>query len=170
MKITLNKIIEISIKILNDKGINNLSIREIASRLKVKSSSLYWHKNNKNDIYSKVSENIWNNITVPKNLKNSRKILFELNMLFRKELLKIKDSPEIIRKSKQKSSEYIEESINCIRDLGIKEKYCLTLVNMVYYYVLSYVENEQMKKGFKSEKEEQFKYCLEVLIKGIQTS
>jgi hypothetical protein len=27
-----------------------------------------------------------------------------------------------------------------------------------------------MKKGFKSEKEEQFKYCLEVLIKGIQTS
>jgi AcrR family transcriptional regulator len=141
MKITLDKIVEISIHILKEKGINGLSIREISNKLKIKSSSLYWHIKTKQEIYSKISDKLWENIRLSKNLKDPRKILFDLNLQFRKELLKINGLTEIIRKTHKTSNTYFDESINCLINLKIKNKYYISLVNMLMNFVLCFVEN-----------------------------
>ena len=170
MKITADYIIGISIKILNEKGVKKLSIREISKKLKIKSSSLYWHIKNKEEIYNKISEKIYNEIDINISEKNHRKYLYELYVRYRIELLKIRDSIEIIRRSDNMpaiNKEFIELTAGCIKNMGVKEKYCLMLAAMMNNYVLSFVENEQK---LNKKNEESFNYILEVIIKGIQTS
>jgi AcrR family transcriptional regulator len=142
---------------------------EIANRLKIKSSSLYWHIKTKNEIYCKILERIYNGIEIQKDIKDSRKYLQEIYKQYRKELLKIKNSVEIVRKAKELSVEHmdlIKETQRHIKIIGIKEKYCIALSKMLNNYVLTFVENEEKNK----EREEEFNYGLEVIIKGIQTS
>jgi hypothetical protein len=93
----------------------------------------------------------------------------EIYKQYRKELLKIKNSVEIVRKSKESSVGYkdlIKETEKHIKIIGIKEKYCLTLSEMLNNYVLTFVEKEEKTL----EKEDEFNYGLEVILKGIQTS
>jgi len=167
MNVNLDKIIEISINILNEEGIKGLSVRKIASRLNIKPSSLYWHIKNKEEIYNNISSKIYSGIKVSENITDPRKYLFELNKQYRRELRKIKDSTEIIKRSQNvcsKRLEYYKVTFICIKNMGIVEKYCLTLANMMNNYVLTFEENSGNSK--RTDNDDQFYFGLERIIKG----
>ncbi|HWK23197.1 MAG TPA: TetR/AcrR family transcriptional regulator [Ureibacillus sp.] len=54
--LTINTIIETATKLVEEKGYNNFSLRELAGRLNVKAASLYYHISGVDDITKAVGE------------------------------------------------------------------------------------------------------------------
>ncbi|WML39641.1 TetR family transcriptional regulator [Neobacillus sp. OS1-2] len=56
----LNKdiIVEEALELLNEKGLESVSLRELAKRLGVKTPTLYWHVKNKASLLNELSERI----------------------------------------------------------------------------------------------------------------
>ena len=55
MKLQKTQIIAEAIALLNEEGLDNVSLRKLAQRLSVKAPSLAWHVNNKNNLLSLMS-------------------------------------------------------------------------------------------------------------------
>ncbi len=59
---TKNKILDSATKLFAKKGFNATSMNDIASKVKIEKSSLYYFYKNKNDLFIAVLEKLWSNL------------------------------------------------------------------------------------------------------------
>lgn len=186
MSISINTIIEEAIDLLNQKGIDYLTMRELASRLNIKAASLYWHIKNKEELFSLIAESICKKIPLDNELDNSREHISRIVLHYRENLLKVKDSEKIfsiIPPMTPARIELIKTMLINLKNLGVPKEKLIQSGNLINNFVLSFVADEVKMKRYDSiqadfffgfpidmDFDKQFVYGLEVLLNGIETT
>jgi TetR/AcrR family tetracycline transcriptional repressor len=61
-KLSLEVVVQAALGVLDDKGLDGLTIRAVATRLGVQAPALYWHVSNKQDLLDEMGTEIWRRI------------------------------------------------------------------------------------------------------------
>jgi hypothetical protein len=145
MAVNRDKIIEASINILNRDGIDKFTMRTLAEELHIKAASLYEHIMGKQELYGLIAEYINAKIILSGKISDPKAYLYGQSINFRQELLKIRGSVEICINSPPVTPcrlEVIKNSLYCVSKMGVRDKHCLTVCNMLANYILSFVADE----------------------------
>lgn len=98
----LNKqhIIKVALELLNDSGLEGVTLRKLASRLDVKAPALYWHFKNKKALVNEMAETIlqmeFHNLTGRKNNESWQDWLVKIFNRLRKALLSHTDGGRVV--------------------------------------------------------------------------
>jgi TetR/AcrR family tetracycline transcriptional repressor len=183
MKIDQQSILTATTELLNQDGIDALSMRSLAKKLDVKAASLYFHIKNKEDLFEQISEGISKKVYLEIQ-KTDQPDLTILANIFRSELKKIQDSPrifEITSPLTEYRTKLIEFTLSQLKMLNIPEKYLTTAGNVYNNYILSFVSDEQFfakvdpaefDMTFQSpidmaDPDDSFEYGLNIILKGL---
>ncbi|NUS24785.1 MAG: TetR family transcriptional regulator [Streptomyces sp.] len=60
------QIVQTAIVLLDDGGIENLSMRRLASRLGITAAALYWHVRSRHDLLLLAADTLWGQIPLPR--------------------------------------------------------------------------------------------------------
>ncbi|GHT52650.1 hypothetical protein FACS1894106_1810 [Spirochaetia bacterium] len=189
MTLSKETIVRAAIELLNQGGIDHLSMRSLAAFLDTKAASLYRHIKDKEDLYALISEAVVSEIRPTCSLGNPKKYLMEVAELYRQKLLALRDSVEIITQSKGVTMlghvEFLKNVMICLLHLGVAENKCMVATHMLNNYILTSVADEVYFRSFPADApnayeailgsnfkwlsfDEQFNYGLEVLFTGFK--
>ena len=87
MKLDRVKICQMAITLVDEEGVENLSMRKLAKRLNVKAASLYNHVQNKSALFDVMQAFLYNHMPVLKNTQDWKKHVIELANATRQGLL-----------------------------------------------------------------------------------
>ena len=140
-----NKILGTAINLINKEGITKLSMRNVATTLDTSAASLYWHIKNKQELMQLLSEEIVKKIPYPDSAKDWNEQIVEFGIGYRKALLTIRDSVEIMTGTIPMTSDrlhLIEYIYQVFMKAGLKTKEIPVAAGMFNNYVLSFVRDE----------------------------
>src|SRR5690625_1163267 len=100
MALNKKRIVEQSLQLLNEDGLEGVTLRKLAKRLKVQPSALYWHVDNKEALINEMAEAILQTVfpTYLPQDENGRwqDGLIEVFRRLRKALLSYKDGGRVV--------------------------------------------------------------------------
>ncbi|MDQ0340681.1 AcrR family transcriptional regulator [Caldalkalibacillus uzonensis] len=185
MTVSKETIVDQAIAILNEKGIESLTMRELANRLQIKPASLYWHIKNKHELFELIAEHICKQIPLNVDSNNEREQIIQMMSAYRKNLLQIRDSVEIFNETPPSTPARINiilTILNKLENMGVKKENLIQTGHLLNNYVLAFVADEirmqdVAKMGTESffgypydfDFDQQFMYGLEVILNGIES-
>ena len=146
MKPFMEKIIQESIEVLNEKGSINFSMRGVAKKLNIHVSTLYYHTGSRQRLVSLLTESICEKLDCPEKIRNPKVFLVESSKKLRLELLKIRDAAIFFDEAIPdfpKHLDFLEKTMEALTRLGIKESACFLATNSFINYTLSFVMDEE---------------------------
>lgn len=183
MKITQQDIVTKAVAILNDKGLDALSMRTLASQLDVKAATLYFHVKNKEDLLTIISESV-SEAVIEQLATNDKQTITTLIHCLRTQLLKIRDAARIFTITSPFTPHrlsLITRFLEMLRAENIPEARLTTAGNLINNYVLSFVQDEQLFSRAtpdsdvplqspisKTNPDDDFDYGLAVILNGLQ--
>jgi TetR/AcrR family tetracycline transcriptional repressor len=145
MGLSKESIVAAALDLLNREGIDKLTMRSLAASLDTKAASLYRHIRDKGDLYDLIAEAVIAGIRPACGLSDPRAYLMETALLYRRQLLALRDSVEILTRSRTATPrrfEFLKNIMICLLQLGVKESKCLVAAHMFNNYVLSSAADE----------------------------
>lgn len=96
MKIDQRQVIDVALRLLDERGLAQLQMRAVARRLDVQASALYWHVRNKGELLSLMSAHFYDAAltSLPEGL-TWREWLLSFGQSFRSTLLGHRDSAQL---------------------------------------------------------------------------
>ena len=179
MKISRALIIEASFQILNEKGLEGLSMRKIADSLHISAPSLYFHIKDKQELYSLIAEHISHAILMRVSGESTLEAICET---VREEYCRVTDSPQIFvftPPTTERRVELIHLFFQKLRELGVIDEYLSVSGSLLNNYILSFVTDEQLWKSKETaviplpiskilNYDDQFSYGLGVILRGLK--
>ena len=182
MNISVLRIIEASVDILNADGIEGLTMRKIADRLQVAAASLYFHVKDKKELYGLITEHICKSILCQIRQEDTLK---SICFTVRKEFGKVKDVSQLFVVAPPVTEGRIA-LINLIfgklKELGVEKNYLAVAGNLLNNYILSFVTDESAWSGGEdtsadipfdigiTDIDKQFEFGLQVIFTGLEAS
>lgn len=182
-------IIHQAIELLNTVGLEKLSMRNLASRLNIKASSLYWYFKNKDELLLYISDEICKRIDHEPLIDSPSEELKLLLINYRNILNSIRDSTIIMQQTPPITCSrqlLINRVFQLIQALGVEADKIFIASSMVNNYVLSFVQDEigfkQLSESndisipgldlpnFSFNLDEEFIKGIDILLKGLTNS
>lgn len=141
----IDKIVQTALKLMNEAGLEQLTIRRLADALGIRSASLYWHVRDKSELMQLMADNICGRLRLPDPSLPWEEQLFTFLMDYRATLLSIRDSPELLLETfplTPKRLALMESLLKVLVETGFPPKEIVMTSLMVNDYVLSFVRNE----------------------------
>lgn len=186
MTITRDDIIQHAIRILNERGLDKLSMREIAKHLDIKAASLYWHVKNKDELLALIAERISQRLTLDHDTGSAREQITQVLHAYRQALLEVRDSVKIFNLTPPTTPArmtLITTMLSRLEQLGVQADTLIVSANLLNNYVLAFVADElrwkaELPEGpqtlfgypYTPDFDEQFRYGLEVLLSGLEVN
>ncbi len=148
MAINKEIILNTSVSIINEIGIDAFTMRKLANELDIKGASLYSHVKNKNEILEMISEDI-SKKALRDIRQNNENDIFKLALIYRNNLLTVRDSSkifEIIPPFGENRRALIYKFFDCLRNFSIKNEDLPLIGNLINNYILSFNKDEQLFK------------------------
>jgi AcrR family transcriptional regulator len=145
-EISLERIVEAAIGLLNRDGLGRLTMRSLAAGLGIKAASLYWHVRNKQELMDQIAETLCREIRPSCGLKDPKAYLVEVAVLYRRALRGVRDSVAVFTRSRPATParlELIKNTLICLLHLGVKEQNCMIAAHLFNNYVLSFAADEE---------------------------
>lgn len=96
-ELTRRSIIDAALKILQEEGVDALSLARIAKALGIQTPSLYWHFSSKAELYAHVSEAMFREVLAELDpAQSGRDLLWALGLAMRRNLSLRKDATKLI--------------------------------------------------------------------------
>lgn len=163
---TLKKemIIDEALQLLNEDGLEGVTLRKLAKRLDVYASALYWHFKNKealvNDMAEAILDKEFSQVQLIRKNETWQNWLKEIFKKLRSSLLLYKDGGRIVASAHMSLTlaKISEESIKALIDSGVDLQQSRLIVITSTRYTFGFVIEEQMVpssgliKDFDSEK------------------
>ena len=140
--LTKQAICTAAIQLIESDGLEGLSMRKIASKLKVEAASLYNHIVNKSELFDNIQEHLYSQIPVNFSNKNWKDHLIELAQNTRLGLLQV---PQVVllfatRPTITSSSlKQAESTLNILIKAGFKPSEVLSIYRNLHVFVLGHV-------------------------------
>lgn len=150
MKINRDMVTRAGLKLLNEVGLERLTLRLLAGRLKVQAATLYWHFKSKGELIDEMATVVLAEGTaqlVPvKNSTDWAVWAAAFGMGLRRTLLAYRDGARMVAATRLTNTEYMktaERIATKIVEAGFTVRQTVVLLNTIYNYTLSFVTEEQ---------------------------
>jgi TetR/AcrR family tetracycline transcriptional repressor len=150
MKVNREMVARSGLKLLNDVGLEQLTLRRLAVELKVQAPTLYWHFKSKQELLDEMATMVL--ADGARELVPTRKSLdwrvwaATFGSGLRKTLLKYRDGARMVSGSHLNNTEYMETSeliATRMVEAGFSVRQTVVLLSTIYNYTLSFVMEEQ---------------------------
>ncbi|ALC83538.1 MULTISPECIES: TetR/AcrR family transcriptional regulator C-terminal domain-containing protein [Bacillus] len=148
-KINKEIITEAALSILHEKGLANLTMRNLAANLKVKAPALYWYIKSKQEILQLLSEYISSQIEYPEESKDWEEEMTLLSLASRRAMLSVPDGAEIMMDTlpvSKKRLHLINKAFEIFHRANFPEDKIFLSAILINSYVTSFVLDEQKQK------------------------
>nr|WP_276316319.1 TetR/AcrR family transcriptional regulator C-terminal domain-containing protein [Paenibacillus artemisiicola] len=145
MPLERGRILEAALKLLDELGLKDLSMRKIADDLQVKTASLYYHVKDKEALMQLLSDRICGGMERIDPSLPWREQLSQWAGQFRNVLLSRRDAFELFHQTIANGDErltQIERLFQCLASAGFPDRQVPWLASMVKTYVLGFAAEE----------------------------
>lgn len=171
------KIINEALQLLNESGIEGVTLRKLAKRLDIYASALYWHFKNKEALVNEMAEAIlrmeFSEIQSPRNNEQWQDWLIDIFNRLRNVLLAYKDGGRVVAGAHLSltMAKITEEAIKTIYNAGLSLHKSRLIVLTATRYTFGHVIEEQNSPSAAAIDDfdnEQFKKDHPIMIKAIE--
>jgi len=148
----------VALELLDEVGLEGLTLRQLAARLKVKAPAIYWHFKNKQDLIDEMASSVFRNgiqqIRPTSGMKWDRWAIAYGTGL-RRILLLHRDGAKMIsgtRLTDNSLYEPMEMALRKFVDAGFSTYFAVVALSTIYSYVIGFVIEEQAVHRFHGER------------------
>ncbi len=150
MKVNREIVVEAGLNLLNEVGLEQLTLRRLAKNLKIQAPTLYWHFKSKEELIDAMATLVLAKgapSLVPKKSASGWKVWVNaFGMGLRQTLLKYRDGARVVAGSRLTDTVYMETAERIGRRLveaGFSVRQTVVLLSTVYTFTISFVIEEQ---------------------------
>ena len=151
MRLTREQVLVGALDLLDETGIDNLTMRRLAAALGVQNGATYWHFPSKQVLLEAMVEAMLDGVTADLDESSPWQVrLSELAHRLRRALLSRRDGARIFSGAfipTPNALAYGEAMIGLLRGAGMSSREAAWAVDTVTYYVVGHVIEEQMAAG-----------------------
>jgi TetR/AcrR family transcriptional regulator, tetracycline repressor protein len=142
-------VIATALELLDEVGLDALTLRRLAEKLKVKAPAIYWHFTNKQDLLDEMATAVLGvesrNLTLRKSMRWDAWARFYGRSL-RQALLRYRDGARMVsgtRLTDPSLYSSMETSLKRLTDAGFSSYMATVILSTIYSYVIGFVIEEQ---------------------------
>jgi len=94
--LTRERLVEAALELINDEGLEGLSMRALADRLEVKAASLYWHVRDRRELLELLAESILDGVRRTRPGAGWREDVLALGEALRRRVSAQKDADRVL--------------------------------------------------------------------------
>jgi TetR/AcrR family transcriptional regulator, tetracycline repressor protein len=150
MKVNREILARGALKLLNDVGLEQLTLRRLGVELKVQAAAIYWHFKSKEELLDEMATTVLAEAApdlVPTRRQSDWKAwVVAFGEGLRKTLLRYRDGARVVAGTKLTNTEYMQtaEAVGSqLVEAGFTVRQTVVVLSTVYNYTLSFVMEEQ---------------------------
>ncbi|WP_413758734.1 TetR/AcrR family transcriptional regulator [Streptomyces sp. MMBL 11-3] len=161
-KIDRALVADTALRLLNEVGLDGLSLRVIAKELDVKAPALYWHFKDKQALLDEMATRMYRGMVAGTRIPPDtpwRERLLLANRGLRAALLGYRDGAKVFSGSRFTGTDHavqMEENLRALVDAGFTLRQAVHAFTSVYLYTLGFVTEEQGVYPLPGERREEF--------------
>jgi TetR/AcrR family transcriptional regulator, tetracycline repressor protein len=139
------QLVEASLVLLRESGLEALSTRRLAARLGVQSPALYWHVRDKNELLALVADAICAQIAMPAFRLSPRRRLEAIAREYRRVLLAYPDAPRLFAELPPIGPHRMrlyDAAVGALRDTGFPAAQAVAMATFYRHFLLGMVAEE----------------------------
>jgi AcrR family transcriptional regulator len=147
-KLDRQQVTETALKLLNEVGLDGLTLRSIAGELKVKAPALYWHFESKQELLDEMATEIYRRMASDNEPagKTWQERLLAGNRALRATLLRYRDGAKVFSGSRFSGTEHgagMETTLRSLVDAGFTLPQAVRAASTTYLFTIGFVTEEQ---------------------------
>ncbi|MFG1703061.1 TetR/AcrR family transcriptional regulator C-terminal domain-containing protein [Nonomuraea sp. M3C6] len=142
-------VVRAALELLDEAGLDGLSVRRLAARLGVQNPALYWHFRNKQELLDEMSrELLAPDMGGPREGESWRDWLTRRAYAYRRMLLSHRDGARLVTTSDPGPgvARVFEEELKALVGLGFTPAQGLHAISSISHYTVGFVLNEQAQR------------------------
>jgi TetR/AcrR family transcriptional regulator, tetracycline repressor protein len=150
MKVNREMVTRAGLRVLNEVGLERLTLRLLGRELKVQAATLYWHFKSKEELIDEMATTVLaegaRQLVPAKDLPDWRAWAASFGMGLRKTLLAYRDGARMVAGTRLTNTEYMQTAERIAANLierGFTIRQVVVLLSTIYNYTLSFVMEEQ---------------------------
>src|SRR5271170_5787118 len=150
MKINRDMVTRAGLKLLNEDGLEQLTLRRLGVELNVQAATIYWHFKSKEELLDEMATTVLaegaDNLVPQRNSSDWRVLASTFGEGLRKTLLAYRDGARMVAGTRLTNTEHLKttERIGAqIVASGFSVRAAVVLLSTIYNYTLSFVMEEQ---------------------------
>ncbi|MEP7096706.1 MAG: TetR/AcrR family transcriptional regulator C-terminal domain-containing protein [Dokdonella sp.] len=140
-----DRLIETALDLLQQAGLDALSTRRMAERLGVKSSALYWHVRNKQELLGLIADAICAQMALPEKNLPVRERLEEIAWEYRRVLIAHRDAPRLFAEQAPTGPHRIklyDAAVGAFLDSGLAPPEAIAMATFYRNFLLGMIAEE----------------------------
>jgi TetR/AcrR family tetracycline transcriptional repressor len=159
-KLDTRQVIDTALRLLNDVGLDGLTLRTIAKALGVQAPALYWHFDNKQALLDEMATEMYRRMAAgarhPRH-ETWQKRLLQMNRQLRAALLTWRDGAKVFSGSRFTGTEHgaeMEATLRILVDAGFTLRQAVGASSTLYLFTIGFVTEEQGVEPLPGERRE----------------
>ncbi|BAC71091.1 TetR family transcriptional regulator [Streptomyces avermitilis] len=159
-KLDKKQVVETALRLLNEAGLDGLTLRAIAKELNVQAPALYWHFKNKQALLDEMATEMYRRMTEGAHLAPGaswQERLLHGNRALRTALLGYRDGAKVFSGSRFTGTEHavqLEASLRSLVEAGFDLPQAVRATSTAYFFTLGFVTEEQGVEPLPGERRE----------------
>jgi TetR/AcrR family transcriptional regulator, tetracycline repressor protein len=140
-----DRLVDAAIDLLQEKGLDALSTRQLAERLGVKSPALYWHIRDKSELLGLVADAICARMALPASNRSFRERLEDIAWEYRRVLVAHRDAPRLfveLAPTGAHRMKLYDAAVGAFLDAGFAPPEAIAMATFYRNYLLGMVAEE----------------------------
>ncbi|MFH7599491.1 TetR/AcrR family transcriptional regulator C-terminal domain-containing protein [Streptomyces racemochromogenes] len=161
-KLDKKQAVDTSLRLLNEVGLDGLSLRAIAKELDVQAPALYWHFKNKQELLDEMATEMYRRMTADFPLSPGlswQDRLLTAHRGLRAALLRYRDGAKVFSGSRFTGTEHaveMEANLRAFTEAGFTLPQAVRATTTAYFFTLGFVTEEQGVEPLPGERREGF--------------
>ncbi|MER6201554.1 TetR/AcrR family transcriptional regulator C-terminal domain-containing protein [Streptomyces sp. NPDC001586] len=148
-KLDKKQAVDTALRLLNEVGLDGLTLRAIAKELDVQAPALYWHFKNKQELLDEMATEMYRRMVAGQRIPSGatwQEQLMVFNRGLRAALLGYRDGAKVYSGSRFTGTEHavqLEENLRAFVAAGFEPTQAVRALTTAYYFTLGFVTEEQ---------------------------
>ncbi|MEU9084451.1 TetR/AcrR family transcriptional regulator C-terminal domain-containing protein [Streptomyces sp. NPDC048357] len=148
-KLDKKQAVDTALRLLNEVGLDGLTLRAIAKELDVQAPALYWHFKNKQELLDEMATEMYRRMVAGQRIPSGatwQEQLMVFNSGLRAALLGYRDGAKVYSGSRFTGTEHavqLEENLRAFVAAGFEPTQAVRALTTAYYFTLGFVTEEQ---------------------------
>lgn len=137
--LTRERLVESALSLVNEEGLDGLSMRALADRLEVKAASLYWHVRDRRELLDMVAESLLDSVRTPRRTAGWRANVLAMAAALGRVVSATKDADRILLEVPEavRRSELFHDLVTQFQSAGLQPVEATDAALMVTTYVIA---------------------------------
>jgi TetR/AcrR family transcriptional regulator, tetracycline repressor protein len=137
--LTRERLVEAALALINEEGLDGLSMRALADRLEVKAASLYWHVRDRSELLELLAESILETVSRPRPRATWRETILATADVLRKRVSAQKDANRILLEVPEalERSDTFSDIKTQLKSAGLNPTEAADLARLAMTYVIT---------------------------------